>query len=384
MVLQLVQKTMETVMNNAESISNASERRYLDEKEAVRVRTNNITSPSFRHTTLETNDSDDIPELDDMQLARAHWIQLFKTNMQATIIHNMFFYLLKKFKHIRPLWHFSRNIDDNMSWTETLRRDTQFAKHCNNVHAAFDMIMENADDPEAISDLLQELGAHHFFYEVYEPHFEVFHHSFMESMRRFLHGTEALDGRLKNAWNTIFEEIKSNMCHGLVAQRYSYLSQCITPKEMASMSAMWNKIRVQRIEEIGSNLCELALQAYNKQMKEMKLDLSIELDVQSDAFIELSQLIIGALDTTIENYNDENGFVDLPDQLQVFVHRSLVLEVCPSVLRKCFTEALISALVGVLGSTTMGNGVKQTWSKIGRVLEQVIFPLKLALTTISK
>ncbi|VDM42836.1 unnamed protein product [Toxocara canis] len=79
-----------------------------------------------------------------------------------------------------------------------------------------------------------------------------------------------------------------------------------------------------------------------------------------------------ALDTTIENYNDENGFVDLPDQLQVFVHRSLVLEVCPSVLRKCFTEALISALVGVLGSTTMGNGVKQTWSKIGRVLEQVI------------
>ncbi|VDM27524.1 unnamed protein product [Toxocara canis] len=230
MVLQLVQKTMETVMNNAESISNASERRYLDEKEAVRVRTNNITSPSFRHTTLETNDSDDIPELDDMQLARAHWIQLFKTNMQATIIHNMFFYLLKKFKHIRPLWHFSRNIDDNMSWTETLRRDTQFAKHCNNVHAAFDMIMENADDPEAISDLLQELGAHHFFYEVYEPHFE------------------------------IFEEIKSNMCHGLVAQRYSYLSQCITPKEMASMSAMWNKIRVQRIEEIGSNLCELALQ----------------------------------------------------------------------------------------------------------------------------
>lgn len=41
------------------------------------------------------------------------------------------------------------------------------------MQAALNMIMENVDDVETMNDLLQQLGAHHFFYGAYEPHFEV-------------------------------------------------------------------------------------------------------------------------------------------------------------------------------------------------------------------
>jgi hypothetical protein len=35
------------------------------------------------------------------------------------------------------------------------------------------MIMDNLDDTYGMQKLLQEIGSHHFFYDAYEPHFEV-------------------------------------------------------------------------------------------------------------------------------------------------------------------------------------------------------------------
>lgn len=35
------------------------------------------------------------------------------------------------------------------------------------------MVMENKDDPSGMKKLLNEIGAHHFFYDAAEPHLEV-------------------------------------------------------------------------------------------------------------------------------------------------------------------------------------------------------------------
>lgn len=56
--------------------------------------------------------------------------------------------------------------------------------------------------------------------------------------------------------------IKCNMQNGVTAQRHRYMSQCITTKEMAEVNAMWNEVKIKHFDEVGSIICQLALQVF--------------------------------------------------------------------------------------------------------------------------
>lgn len=60
---------------------------------------------------------------------KEHWYLLGKNNMQSNIIHQMFYYMLIEYPHIRPIWLFSRSLiinESNDNWKEKLKNDFQF------------------------------------------------------------------------------------------------------------------------------------------------------------------------------------------------------------------------------------------------------------------
>uniref|UniRef100_A0A914RW02 Globin family profile domain-containing protein n=1 Tax=Parascaris equorum TaxID=6256 RepID=A0A914RW02_PAREQ len=158
---------------------------YMDDKSASTT-FDEVMGCSFDNATTAMGECDEMPELDDLQMARAHWIQLFKTNMQ-----------------VDKISLFDTNNDDNwqkrlidtICWMDVLmfetfkwgigevgeegrrqrmRSGTEKKEDGLNVYTVLNMIMENVDDVAAMNDLLQQLGAHHFFYGAYEPHFETY------------------------------------------------------------------------------------------------------------------------------------------------------------------------------------------------------------------
>ena len=61
------------------------------------------------------------------ELARAHWMQLQKTNKQGIVIQNAFIHILSTYKHMRPVWQFGRKIDDTKDdWKSRLYEDFYF------------------------------------------------------------------------------------------------------------------------------------------------------------------------------------------------------------------------------------------------------------------
>ncbi|VDK18529.1 unnamed protein product [Anisakis simplex] len=276
-IRQLVQTTVEEVISKAEAILNSpymvsfsssiTQKGFL-----LRRQRNNGISTNICKSIIDEHDSieicardrskgEEILELDDPQIARAHWIQLFKMNMQMTVIQNTFLQILSNYQHLRPIWCFARNLSDKSeSCIGRIRNDKRFIQHCENVLAAMNAIMENLDEPDCRDALLQQLGVNHFFYDVCEPHFEVFHSAFKESMRTTLHGTDALNENLEQAWNMIFEIIKSNMCVGLSTQRYDYLSRRMTPKEFIIVKSTWHKAKVFNTKHLGAKIRQLAIQ----------------------------------------------------------------------------------------------------------------------------
>lgn len=71
------------------------------------------------------------------------------------------------------------------------------------------MIMDALDDINQMEKLCQEIGAHHFFYDAYEPHLEIIQEGFIESMRLLLLGTtERLDEQMEHAWNQVGKKLR--------------------------------------------------------------------------------------------------------------------------------------------------------------------------------
>lgn len=50
------------------------------------------------------------------------------------------------------------------------------------------------------------------------------------------------------------------------------------------------------------------------------------------------QMIIEALDLTINNYDQNSGFVSLPEKLSDYAITCMILDVCPTLVRKAFME----------------------------------------------
>uniref|UniRef100_A0A0N4WE19 DUF1957 domain-containing protein n=1 Tax=Haemonchus placei TaxID=6290 RepID=A0A0N4WE19_HAEPC len=84
-------------------------------------------------------------------------------------------YIVENYKHVRPVWQFGLKIDEsNKNWKALLFNDFYFRHHSASIQSAITMAMENLEDRECMRKLLNEIGAHHFFYDACEPHLEVF------------------------------------------------------------------------------------------------------------------------------------------------------------------------------------------------------------------
>uniref|UniRef100_A0A914PPN1 Uncharacterized protein n=1 Tax=Panagrolaimus davidi TaxID=227884 RepID=A0A914PPN1_9BILA len=132
----------------------------------------------------------------------------------------------------------------------------------------------------------------------------------------------AIDEELKNGWNQIWQILKNHIGQGIAIQRQNYMTECVTKAEISSVKAMWEKI----IETFG-----------------------------------IKEAGEAALDLTIETYTPERGFQDLPQKLKMFVMDCLMIEVCPTLIRKAFMD----------GDEAMSEINIHAWSKIYRILEQI-------------
>uniref|UniRef100_A0A1I7VXL8 GLOBIN domain-containing protein n=1 Tax=Loa loa TaxID=7209 RepID=A0A1I7VXL8_LOALO len=108
-----------------------------------------------------------ITSFNDLQQARCHWIQLAKLDLQLKVIQLTIAYVVEKFEPMRQLWTFGKNYQK-----EKLYNDQRFHDYCNCFQTALKMIMESVDEPRDMCKLIRNIGARHFFYNVYEPHTE--------------------------------------------------------------------------------------------------------------------------------------------------------------------------------------------------------------------
>jgi hypothetical protein len=46
------------------------------------------------------------------------------------------------------------------------------------------------------------------------------------------------------------------------------------------------------------------------------------------------------LSITVDSYDEKDGFVQLPEKLQDYVQSYVMMDVCPSLVRKAFMEGL--------------------------------------------
>ncbi|KAI6219035.1 hypothetical protein M3Y99_01676700 [Aphelenchoides fujianensis] len=262
--------------------------------------------------------------------ARAHWIQLYKVNLQNQIVQQTFINMLRNHPQTRPIWQFTRKIDVGQDdWARELSHDLQFRHHVSSIQAALTLIMDNLDDSYAMGKLLHELGSHHFFFDTQESQLELLHEGFMEALGDLLKDTrEQPDDTLRRSWNELWNLIKTHMAIGII---------------------------------------------YNDLIQRYKINLSLNIDEHSEVFKRFSfEVIKIPLEVTIDFYSPERGFGDLPKVLKPFVHNCIVLDVCPTLVRKAFMEGLITMLTQVLGENTLNEAVVHSWSKIYRVLEQAI------------
>ncbi|GMR59377.1 hypothetical protein PMAYCL1PPCAC_29572, partial [Pristionchus mayeri] len=276
-VHQLVQETLDSVMEDASSSIESDDGESMKEE-------------------LKSEDTDrgesDI-EADETHLARAHWILLHKMNKQGTVVHATFDHLMNEYKHTRPIWQFGRNIDEKVKgWSKELHEDFYFRHHCASVQAAITMIMENKDDVISLTRVLNEVGAHHFFYDAYEPHLELFEDAMIEGMKKVLKGVEELDEATEKSWRALLQLTRKHLVEGISIQRNAYLKQAITPQEHTEIIQEWSRVEELGMEEAGTRLCETAFKTYSSLLSQFDLALPLPIipTTNSHVFKQFSKM----------------------------------------------------------------------------------------------
>ncbi|KAE9548849.1 hypothetical protein FO519_007941 [Halicephalobus sp. NKZ332] len=313
----------------------------------------------------------DFPDMEQIPLARAQWILLGKNNgQQMQLCKQTILNIIQKYPQTRPMWRFSRDLDyGKVEWQDVVQQDNRFRHHCASIQAGITMIMDNLNNMHGMAKLLREIGFHHFFYDAYEPHFELMHECFLEALNT-LQGP--LDADLIAGWNQFWTQVKASICYGVGIQRQTYLKECVTYLEINSIRLMWEKVKERGLEEVGEKIVRYAIKNYEKLIKTHKVNYPVDLPQDTLAFKLYSQQVVKALDLTIEIYTPEKGFLSLPKKLKGFVTQCLMINVCPTLIRKSFMESLIKVLTEIHGESNMTEVTIHTWSKIYRILEQAI------------
>ncbi|CEF70163.1 Globin-like domain and Globin, structural domain-containing protein [Strongyloides ratti] len=340
-------------------------------------------------------------------IARAHWIQLFKVNMQHTIIAQTFLNIIDEHPHLKPYWIFMRtskpfetikvnNVEDD---TESLDEDVKqvissgvlqdsstyitanlkinnehkFNNHISTVQAAITIMMDNVDDYKSLIKVIREFGSYHFFYEAFEPHFELFHTYFMITAKKLLvNTTEEIDKKIEESWNALFEELKENMSYGVALQRHTYLKTAITIDDMLTITNDWEKIEMYGLDKIGDLIYNRMKFKYIVILKNMDIELPTDMEEEYKKIKEISHQLIYGLQIAIQHYSFADGFASLPELLTDFTFNHALITICPMVFRKAFNNALIYALTIIMGDNNMKECKIHVWGKLYRILEQAI------------
>uniref|UniRef100_A0A0R3RRG6 GLOBIN domain-containing protein n=1 Tax=Elaeophora elaphi TaxID=1147741 RepID=A0A0R3RRG6_9BILA len=118
---------------------------------------------------VNTGEEEEIISFTDLQEARCHWIQLAKLDLQVLkVIQSTIAHIIEKFEPMRLLWSFGKNYEK-----KKLYDDQRFHDYCGYFQEALKTIMEFVDEPRDMCKFIRNIGARHFFYNVYEPHIEV-------------------------------------------------------------------------------------------------------------------------------------------------------------------------------------------------------------------
>lgn len=166
--------------------------------------------------------------------------------------------------------------------------------------------------------MLNEMGAHHFFYDACEPHFEVFQDCFLDAMRQVLNGGDSLDEEIERSWICVwltyislrigefqfFQNVRLRMGEGVEIQRANYLSQCLRPKEMEDIIETWKKVEQHGFRKAGAILCEAAFESYSDLLKmhHLKMALPETASKGSRQFSELSDQVMKVRSLSIVLY----------------------------------------------------------------------------------
>uniref|UniRef100_A0A1I7XNU2 GLOBIN domain-containing protein n=1 Tax=Heterorhabditis bacteriophora TaxID=37862 RepID=A0A1I7XNU2_HETBA len=227
---------------------------------------------SDRITVIENPNRSEVEELDDIIVDDYTFSDNSEDGnttdsglqLEGIVVQNCFIYILSKYKHLRPIWQFGKKIEDNEeNWTLALYEDFYFRHHCASIQAGLTMIMENKDDPESIKKLLNEIGAHHFFYDACEPHLE------------------------------LLDQVKGHVSDGIAIQRNTYMKQCMTLTEMEDIRAKWEKVTEFGLLEAGEILCETAFKIYTNLLSRHHLRMPIpELQRENENFSQFAEFTI--------------------------------------------------------------------------------------------
>ncbi|CAI2355474.1 unnamed protein product [Caenorhabditis sp. 36 PRJEB53466] len=373
-ITQLVNETLTTVIENVQT-----NHEIFSSKDKTKL-TMNMKEEFREYDQLslrleKENRRNEIIVDDELELARAHWIQLKKSNKQGLVIRSCFLIMLEKYPQVRPIWGFGKKLEGHKedNWKPDLMEDFYFRHHCATLQAALNMIIQNKDDRNGMKRMLNEMGAHHFFYDACEPHFEVFQVCFIEAMQLVLNGGDALDEEIEQSWICLLQNIRLHIGEGIKSQRLNYLSQCLLPREMKEIEDDWKRIEEFGFQNAGTILCEAAIDSYSELLKlhNLKLALPIEKSDRS-GFGVMANQVMKALDKTIQSYTAENGFKSLIEEIRGFVVKFLVVEVCPPLIRKAFIDGLVNMLCKVLNVKHVKEDFLHVWKKVYRVMEQAM------------
>ncbi|KAM3716510.1 Hemoglobin-1 [Dirofilaria immitis] len=338
----VIQPLIKEVVANAVSVVNQSAASELDNEKEI----NNAN----REQKLITS-------FNNLQQARCHWIQLAKLDLQLKIIQLTFAYIIEEYKQMRSLWSFGEN-----DQKKTLYNDQRFRDHCIYFQTAFKMIMESVDNPHAMHKFIRNIGARHFFYDVYEPHTEVICKSMMMALCEI--AKDDMNEKQIQCWQT---EIQTAFNDGLASQRQGYLRQCISKEEIETLRIIWQQVQTKYLREDGNlTKCHVlmyeALQYYCQKIpKTKKYTRKLE---------EIADRTVDAVNKIITVYDNIYGLTELISSLDSYCYLCCTLNESPRTLWLAFNKGFANIISTKVDEDIIW--VKQIWCKIARILEQII------------
>ena len=104
----------------------------------------------------------------EITLIKNSWKLIVKQGLQQNGV-NMMIRIFLEHKELKPLWHFSKNLET----AEQMNSSQLLKSHGEKLFNAIDMVVNNLDEWTTLTLILIQLGFSHFKWGVREQHFPV-------------------------------------------------------------------------------------------------------------------------------------------------------------------------------------------------------------------